>query len=258
MIDTHCHLTYPGLIERASEVIAAANDAGVHRMISVGTSPADARKALELAEQYACVYVAAGLHPHHAPAPAPGSDSMLMELRELLAHPKVVALGEMGLDWHYPDPSREHQRAAFASQLTLMDHFRGPGVIHNREATDDTLAIIREAGIAGDRFVFHCFTGKRDELDAILDLGAMVSFTGIVTFKNAADLAEASDHVPLDRLMIETDSPYLTPIPHRKVKINEPRYVVHVAEFLAGRRNMSVPDFTAAVDANAVRFFSLE
>ncbi|MCC6681855.1 MAG: TatD family hydrolase [Phycisphaeraceae bacterium] len=256
MIDTHCHLTYPGLIERAPEVIAAAQAAGVQRMISVGTSPDDARKALELAKRYDCVRVAAGLHPHHAPAP--GCDSMLTELRELLAHPKVVALGEMGLDWHYPDPPRDQQRAAFAAQLALMhDGWSGPGVIHNREATDDTLAMIREAGTPGERFVFHCFTGTRDELDAILDLGAMVSFTGIVTFKNAADLAEASDRVPLDRLMIETDSPYLTPIPHRKVKINEPRYVVHVAEFLAARRNMSVQDFTAAVDANAVRFFGL-
>jgi len=253
MIDTHCHLTYDGLIERVDEVIAVARVAGVDRMISVGTSPDDARRAVALAERFAGVYVAAGVHPHYS---THGVD--LAALRELAQHEKVVALGEMGLDRHYPDPPPQVQRPAFAAQLELMSEFPHlPGVVHNREATDDTLAMIRDSGVPGNRFVFHCFTGPRKELDAILDTGAMVSFTGIVTFGSARDLAEASDRVPIERLMIETDSPYLTPEPHRKVRPNEPRYVVHVAAFLAQRRGMSVEEFTETVDANAERFFGL-
>jgi TatD DNase family protein len=286
MIDTHCHLTYDGLHERVDGVIADAVAAGVDRMVTVGTSPADARKAVALTRRYDNVYATAGLHPHYAgdwPSP-----SLLIEaLRDLLADPKVVALGEMGLDKHYPDPPMKMQRAAFAAQLQLAGELGSgvlglgsgknkscvpgiapskspdprpqtlPIVIHNREATDDTLAMIAEAGIPGERFVFHCFTGTPDEVDKILAIGAMVSFTGIVTFKSAAAIAQASDRVPLDGLMIETDSPYLAPEPHRKVRPNEPKYVVHIAKFLAKRRGMTVDEFTAAVDSNAERFFGL-
>ena len=131
------------------------------------------------------------------------------------------------------------------------------GVIHNREATDDTLAMIADHGVDAARLVFHCFTGSAAEVDAILAVGAMVSFTGIVTFGGAASVAAASDRVPLERLMIETDSPFLTPAPHRKVRPNEPKYVPHVAKFLAKRRGMPIAEFVAAVDGNADRFFGL-
>jgi len=253
MIDTHCHLTYAGLHDRVDDVIADAQAAGVDRLISVGTTPADARDALTLAERFDNVYATAGIHPHHAQQ---ASDAGA--LSELADHPKIVALGEMGLDYHYPDPPRDVQHGVFGQQLELMHAFAHlPGVIHNREATDDTLAMIRAAEVPGERFVFHCFTGDRCEVDAILDLGAMVSFTGIVTFRNAAQIAEASDRVPMDRLMIETDSPYLAPEPHRKARPNEPKYVVHVAEFLARRRRMTTEAFAERVDANAERFFRL-
>ena len=257
MIDTHCHLTYPGLIERAEAVIADARAAGVRRMISVGTSPQDAAAALRLAEGHDGVYVAAGLHPGHADE-APDPSALQASLRPLLDHPRVVAVGEMGLDQHYPDPPLAQQRRVFAVQLELMQQRPElPGIIHNREATDATLAMIRESGVAGDRLVFHCFTGPEAELQQILDLGAMVSFTGIVTFGGAAAVAEASDRVPLERLMIETDSPYLTPAPFRKVRPNEPKFVAEVARFLAQRRGMAVQDFVAQVDGNAERFFNL-
>lgn len=257
MIDTHCHLTYDGLHERVDDVIADAVAAGVDRMITVGTSPADARKAIALAGRYDNIYATAGLHPHYAgdwPSP-----TMLIEaLRDLVSQPRVVALGEMGLDKHYADPPMKMQQAAFAAQLELAAEFPDlPIVIHNREATDDTLAMIADSELPGERFVFHCFTGTPDEIDKILAIGARVSFTGIITFKNAAAIAEASDRVPLERLMIETDSPYLAPEPHRKVRPNEPKYVVHVAEFLAKRRGMAVDAFAQAVDANADRFFGL-
>ena len=289
MIDTHCHLTYDGLHERVDRVIADAGQAGVDRMITVGTSPADARKAVALTKRFKNVYATAGLHPHYA-QDWPNLDTLAGALRELVADPKVVALGEMGLDKHYPDPPMAMQRAAFAVQLQLASELGAgvlgmgssqkeidpgplasgkpldpiprpqhplPIVIHNRKATDDTLAMIADSGIPGERFVFHCFTGSVAEVEAILGIGAWVSFTGIITFKNAGDIAQASDRVPIDRLMVETDSPYLAPEPHRKVRPNEPKYVVHVAEFLAKRRGMSVDEFAQAVDANADRFFGL-
>ncbi len=258
MIDTHCHLTYDGLHERVDDVIANAVAAGVDRMITVGTTPADARKAVALTRRYDNIYATAGLHPHYAGEWT--SPTLLTEaLRELLTETKVVALGEMGLDRHYPDPPIAQQRAAFAAQLELANELSSlPIIIHNREATDDTLAMIADSGLPGERFVFHCFTGTPDEVEAILAIGAMVSFTGIITFKNAKAIAEASDRVPLDRLMIETDSPYLAPEPHRKVRPNEPKYVVHVAKFLAKRRGMGLSEFTATVDSNAQRFFGLK
>ncbi|MEM6856090.1 MAG: TatD family hydrolase [Planctomycetota bacterium] len=261
MIDTHCHLTYDGLHERVDNVIEAAQQNGVDRMITVGTTPNDAAKAVALAERFDQVYATAGLHPGYSDNVTDHA-ALKAGLRKLLAHPRVVAVGEMGLDRHYPDPPMAKQRPAFAAQLELMNELAEagrpmPAVIHNREATDDTLAMIADHGVAGERLVFHCFTGSVAEVEQILAIGAMVSFTGITTFKGAASVAEASDRVPLDRLMIETDSPYLTPAPYRKVRTNEPKYVRYVAEFLAERRGMTVREFTAAVDANAERFFGL-
>ena len=258
MIDTHCHLTYPGLAERVDGVIADARAAGVDRMVSIGTTPADARRAAALAERYPGVFATAGVHPGHA-AEVDDLSRLADELAELLEHPRVVALGEMGLDYHYPNPPPDVQRRVFAAQLALM-HGR-PGlnaVIHNREATDDVLALLADSGLPGERFVFHCFTGSVAEVERILAFGATVGFTGIVTFKSAGNVAEASDRVPLNRLLIETDSPYLTPAPHRKVKVNEPKYVPHVAAFLAERRGLTVDELAAAVNANAERFYRLD
>lgn len=263
MIDTHCHLTYDGLLERVDEVLANAEQAGVDRMISVGTTPADAERARALSVRKPNVYFTAGLHPHYAEGYT-DKPALLDALREKLADPKCVALGEMGLDRHYPDPPMDLQRRVFEWQLELASEkgdkyiFSRPIIIHNREATDETLAVLRASGIAPQRFVFHCFTGTAGELEAILGFGAMVSLTGIVTFNSAKALAEASDTIPLDRLMIETDAPYLTPEPHRKVRPNEPRYVADVARFLAARRGLTLDEFTAAIDANAQRFFNLK
>jgi TatD DNase family protein len=261
MIDTHCHLTYEGLHERIDEVVAAAEGAGVDRMISVGTSPGDARMAVTLAGQYEGIFATVGLHPLHAQECADRA-ALQAAIRALVGYPKVVALGEMGLDRHYGDPPFEQQQQVFSWQLELAAELSAAGrnwpmIIHNRKATDDVLAMIASSGLPAWRFVFHCFTGSAEEVEAILAAGAMVSFTGIVTFKNSADLAAASDRVPLNRLMIETDSPYLTPEPFRKIRPNEPRYVSDVARFLAQRRGIDLNDFVAAVDANAERFFRL-
>jgi len=256
MIDTHCHLTFKALLDQVEAVVGRAGDAGVDRMVSVGISPSDARVAVGLADRFDPVYATVGVHPHYADQ-CTDQGAVIGAMRELVGHPKVVAVGEMGLDKHYPDPPMEDQRRVFGWQLDAARGLNKPIIIHNREATDEVLGMIGDSGIPGERFVFHCFTGTRLELDAILDIGAMVSFTGIVTFKSAKSLADCAARVPLDRLMIETDSPYLTPEPHRKVRPNEPCYVPWVAGFLGERRGMAPEAFVAAVDRNAQRFFGL-
>ena len=257
MIDTHCHLTYDPLHAQVDAVVERASVAGVDRMISVGTTPDDADHAVALTERFDGVYATVGVHPHYA-AKWPDRQAVVNAMHDLASHDRVVALGEMGLDKHYPDPPMTDQRRVFEWQLGVMHELPDlPGIVHNREATDDVIAMIRASAVDGTRFVFHCFTGKPKEIDRILDLGAMVSFTGIVTFDSAKHVAEASDRVPIERLMIETDSPFLTPAPHRKVRPNEPRFVPYVAEFLARRRGMPVAEFTGAADANAARFFGL-
>lgn len=266
MIDTHCHLTYDGLRDRLDEVLAYAKTRGVTGMVSVGTAPDDSALAVELAsacnakrdETGVSVWTTAGLHPLHSDE-VTDLPAMVDALRNTLDKPGVVALGEMGLDQHYPEPALEIQIPAFEAQLELAAEREGlPVVIHNRKATDRTLSILRSSGLPGDRFLFHCFTGSPEEARAILDFGAWLGFTGIVTFKSARDVAEASDLVPRDRLMIETDSPYLTPEPHRKVRPNEPGYVADVAAFLANRRGETLHAFTEQTDANARRFYGLD
>ncbi len=256
MIDTHCHLTFEPLRVQLADVLARAHDVGVHRMISVSTTPDDARAACAIAEAHDAVFATVGLHPHYTEQCA-DQQAVTESMRLLSTHPRIVAFGEMGLDRHYDDPPIEVQRRAFDWQLQVAAQHDLPIIIHNREATDETIAMIRASGIPGERFVFHCFTGNRREHDLIMQLGAMISFTGIVTFKNAGEIAACAKATPLDRLMIETDSPYLTPEPHRKVRPNEPCYVVHVAQFLAAQRDMPLDAFTATVDANAQRFFRL-
>lgn len=258
MIDTHCHLTYNGLYERVESVVERARSASVDRMITVGTTPQDAQRAVETAGRFEGVFAAIGVHPHYA---ADCLDRQLLAdtIRNLAADKKVVALGEMGLDQHSDDPPLADHSRVLEWQLDLareIDHL--PVIIHNREATNQTLDLLRASKISPERFVFHCFTGDADEMKAVLDFGAMVSFTGIITFKNAKLLAACAAAAPLDRLMVETDSPYLTPEPHRKIRPNEPCYVPHVARFLAGRRSMNEKNFIDQMDANAERFFSLD
>ncbi len=256
MIDTHCHLTYDQLSSQIDDVLARARSAGVDRMITIGTSPGDAQKSIAFANRYPGVYAAAGVHPHYSAA---HQDAGLLkdQLRALLAAPRVVAIGEMGLDRHYSDPTLDIQKVTFAIQLELARELDKSVIIHSRESIHDTIPMIRDSGIAGDRFVFHCFTGTDSELDAILAIGAYVSFTGVVTFKNSDALTASACRVPLDKIMIETDAPYLTPAPYRKVKTNEPSYLPHTAAHLAKARSIDYPTFLKTVDANADKFFRL-
>jgi TatD DNase family protein len=258
MIDTHCHLTFPELAGQLDAVIASAHAAGVHRMITIGTTPADAMKARDIAVKYADqgVFFAAGVHPNYGPQVTLAD---LPRIAELASHERCVAFGEMGVDYHYDDPPPAPQHELFAAQLEMVRYSRlnKPVIIHCRKAVDDTLAIIRASGIPGDQFVFHCFTESVDHCRKVLDLGAMISFTGVVTYKNAPEVRDAFMLVPMDRLMIETDAPFLSPEPHRKVRPNEPKFVSVIGRYLADLRGMDAQQFEQIIDANSERFFRL-
>ncbi len=256
LTDTHCHLTYDGLHERVPAVIAEALAAGVGRLVTVGTSVEDSRQGQALAAAHAEVYFSAGLHPLNATG-GENKAELLADLRVLAKDPKCVALGEMGLDKHHSEPPLPVQQASFEWQLELAGETGKPVIIHNRKATQETLAILRQSGLPGDRFVFHCFTGGVAEVEAILAFGAWVGFTGAVTFKNGKEIAEAFDKVPMGRVLVETDAPYLTPEPHRGVRPNAPRFVAEVADFLRRRRGLSMAEFAAQTSANAARFYRI-
>ncbi|MCC5830278.1 MAG: TatD family hydrolase [Phycisphaeraceae bacterium] len=257
MIDTHCHLTYPELNDRLGEVFDHARSRGVTRMITIGTTPSDSAEALRIASIHPHVYATAGIHPHHSER-IEDLAAAHEELESLLEHPRIVAIGEMGLDTHYKTPTLESQLPVLDMQLDLaVRHPDLPVVIHNRETTELLLERLGRRPIEPSRIIFHCFTGEERELDAILDYGAYVGLTGIVTFHSARMLARAADRIPMDRLLIETDSPYLTPEPNRKVRPNQPGFVADVAGFLAERRKMELDAFIAGVDENARRVFKL-
>jgi TatD DNase family protein len=264
MIDTHCHLTSDVLRNRLDEVLAAARAAGVRRMITVSTTSADCAAARALAAAHAEIWFSAGVHPLHADEPRDWS-----LVRDAAKDPRCVAWGELGLDNHYEKPPRAVQHAALEEELAFIarcaseDHLAKPVIVHCRDAFEDLLGIFRDwcsgsgAAMRPDRFVFHCFTGGPDEARRVLEFGAWISFTGVVTFHNAPEVAAAARIAPLDRMMVETDSPFLSPEPVRKVKPNEPCHVVHIANFLADLRGVPREEFEVVMDANAERFFAL-
>lgn len=250
-IDSHCHLTYPGLVEHTAEVLARAHAAGVDRCLTIGTHPADHLPALSLAQRHAELFVALGVHPHYAAELPP---AWLADLEAHLANaPKNLAIGECGLDYHYDFAPPAAQRNSFAPQLELARRRRLPVILHIREAHADGLAILQD--FPDLPCVVHCFTGTPDECRAWLDRGAYIGITGIVTYKNAPHVREDARLVPADRLLVETDSPYLSPEPVRKIKINEPAHVAHVARFLASLRGVTESELAAQTSANAARLF---
>ncbi len=255
LIDSHAHLTYPEFAGRIEDVLAQCRAAGVDKVITIGTSLSDARQAIELARQYPTrIHAAVGFHPHEADKV---SEADLMEMGELWADPRVVALGEMGLDYHYGFANRENQKKVFSRQLELARGREKPLVIHCREALDDAVPLLVNQGFTNQPVVFHCFTGTRAEADRISEHGWRISFTGIVTFPKSGDLQEIAKVYPADRLIVETDSPYLSPVPVRGVRPNEPAHVAHVARFLAELRGISFDELAAQTSANTNRFFRL-
>jgi len=250
MIDTHCHLTDLRLFRQYDAVLARAAEAGVDRVVTIGTDLEDDQAAIELCRLRPQIRCAIGVHPNYS-ADARVED--VAKLRELQKHPSVVALGEMGLDYHYDRAEPAHQRKIFEAQLQLASEVDRPVVIHCREAVDDTLAVMKS--FQKIPAVFHCFTGTRDEARKILDAGYWLGFTGVITFKKNDELREVVAMTPLDRLLVETDAPYLSPEPVRNVKTNEPAFVAHTARVAAQVKRLAYEEFDRVATENALRFY---
>lgn len=255
LIDTHCHLDRLDLAAHGGSLDAAleaARACGVQRFLCIGINVANAPTVKALAERYADVFCTVGVHPldlQDSQAPT------LQWLLDALAHPRVLAIGETGLDYHYRPQDAEQQQAAFRLHLEAAQLTGKPVVVHTREAREDTLRCLREAALpqAG---VLHCFTEDWAMAEAALDIGFYISFSGIVTFRNAEALREVARRVPADRLLVETDAPYLAPVPHRG-KANLPQYVREVAEYLATLRSVSYAQLCEQTGENARRLFGM-
>jgi TatD DNase family protein len=244
LVDSHCHLDDPKFDEDREQAIERARDAGVERLLAIGTGsgPPDLEAAVRLAERHDFIYATIGVHPHDA---AKASGETFARLRELAAHPKVVAIGEIGLDYHYDFSPRPVQAEVFARQLELAAEAGKPIVIHTREAWDDTLAQVADLPFGG---IMHCFTGDAAQARQVLDRGFHLSFGGVLTFPKAEAVREAARITPDDRLLVETDCPYLAPIPHRG-KRNEPAFMLETVRRLAEVRGSS-PERIAEITTN--------
>ncbi|MEZ5296381.1 MAG: TatD family hydrolase [Ilumatobacteraceae bacterium] len=248
LFDSHCHVYDDRMPDGPSAALDAARAAGVTGMVAVGCDRPTSEASIAVAAANDDVWASVGLHPHDADQ---GVDTIV----DLIESPGVVAIGEAGLDYFYDNSPRDTQRAAFAAQIQLAHQHDLPLVIHTRDAWDDTFDVLDAEGMPNGT-IFHCFTGGPDEARRCLDRGADVSFSGIVTFKTATDLQDAARIVPLDRMLIETDAPYLAPVPHRG-KTNQPAYVAHTAQFIADLRDVRIADVAEATAANARRAFRL-
>lgn len=255
MIDTHCHLADAKFRDDVEDVIARASAADVTQIISVGAigSIEKDRLTVEIAERHQNVFAVVGVHPHDAKDCTP---DRIAELRDLAASKRVVAIGESGLDFHYMHSPPDAQEASLRAHLALASALDLPIVIHCREAERRLIEVVRETGIPPRGGVIHCFTGDSNAAREFLALGFCISFSGIITFKNSAPIREAAAIVPDDRVMVETDSPYLAPEPYRG-KRNEPAYVTRTLEMLANLRHVDAAVLGAQIIANAARVFQL-
>ncbi len=254
LIDTHCHLCHKRLADHAGDYLIQAADFGVYTIICATSDLEESRAASQLAADHRGVFALAGIHPHEAKTV---DQAVLDEVRSLLDAPRCVALGEIGLDYHYDFSPRETQRDVFAAQLAIAAETQMPVVIHTREAFDDTMEILRASTVDKTATLFHSFTGNADEAQQVIDLGCSISYSGIMTFKNADAVRAAARITPLDKLMIETDAPFLSPEPVRSINPNVPAHVLHVATRLAEVRGSTLEKIGLATTANAERFFRL-
>jgi TatD DNase family protein len=254
LTDAHCHLTYEPFAD-IEAVLKRSRDAGITRWITIGTDLADSQKAVALAGRFENMFATVAIHPHNAKS---ADAQTIAAIKELAQNKKIVAIGETGFDLHYDFSTPKQQQDSFTKHLELAKELNLPVVIHSREAFDETMEILEahESGLKG--LVFHCYSGDVRQAKIILDKGWYISLTGVVTFKNAEKTREVAKYVPLDRLMIETDSPYLSPEPMRKQKVNEPALLIHTARFVAGLRGMDLTKFIEAVTSTTSRFFPLQ
>lgn len=249
-IDSHCHLNFPDLATHETELLANMQAAGVTHALCVSVNLPDFPSVLDMAQRHAHIYASVGVHPDYELDQEPDVDTLV----DLAQHPKVVAIGETGLDYYRLTGNLDWQRERFRCHIRAARQASKPLIIHTRSAADDTLRIMREEGADTIGGVMHCFTENQAVADAALALNFYISFSGIVTFKSAANLRAVARHVPLDRLLIETDSPYLAPVPHRG-KINQPAWVVHVAQTLADERGVEVAEIAQVTSDNFFRLF---
>ncbi len=254
LFDTHVHLNADQFSDDVKEVIARAQNEGVSTMVVVGFDEKTIQSALKLADTYDFIYAAVGWHPVDA---IDMTDDHLKWLEELASHPKVVALGEMGLDYHWDKSPKEIQKEVFRKQIRLAKKVKLPIIIHNRDASQDIVDILKEEGAKEVGGIMHCFGGSVEIARECLKMNFLISFGGPVTFKNAKKPKEVAAEIPLDKLLIETDCPYLAPHPYRG-KRNEPAYVKLVAEQIAELKGMSYEEVAIATTANAKRLFSIE
>jgi TatD DNase family protein len=254
LIDTHTHLDDARYNDDREAVIARAREAGLEAFITIGCDLATSRSAVALADHYPFVYASVGVHPHEVKHIG---EDWYDEFRGLAKSEKIVAYGEIGLDYHYNHSSPKEQRERFREQIQLARELTLPVIIHTREAQEDTIAILQEEKASEIGGVFHCFSGDAWLAKEVLDLGFCLSFSGILTFKNATALRAIAKNTPLDRLLIETDCPYLTPVPHRGER-NEPAYVSQVAKQLAELHpELSLEDIQRVTTENAKRIFKI-
>jgi TatD DNase family protein len=253
LIDSHCHLNYPGLVEDEGGVLERARARGVGGFLNISTRQREWADVVAGAERHPDVWASIGVHPHEADAhPDLGTQALV----DAAQHPKVVAIGECGLDYYYDKSDRDSQKARFRAQIEAARLTDLPLIIHTRDAEEDTAQILaEEAGKGGVRGVLHCFTGTQWLADRGLEIGFFISLSGIVTFKNAKELQEVAKTIPEDRLLVETDSPFLAPVPHRG-KPCEPAYVADTAAFVAGLRGVSPEALAEQTSANFFRLFS--
>ncbi|MBU3696358.1 TatD family hydrolase [Dechloromonas sp.] len=249
LVDSHCHLDFPDLANRLPELLQRMEENAVGLAVCIGVNLEDFPRVLALAEAHPQLWATVGVHPEYTDVREPDEN----ELLALANHPKVIAIGETGLDYYWQKDKPEWQRARFRTHIRAARRCGKPLVVHTRESAEDTLNVLAEEGADAVGGVMHCFTENWEVARRALDLGFYISFSGIVTFKNAAIVKDVAQKCPLNRILVETDSPYLAPMPYRG-KQNQPAYVRHVAEEIARLRDLSFEDVTAATTEN---FFTL-
>lgn len=249
LVDSHCHLDFPDLANRMPDILQRMQENQVDLAVCIGVNLEDFPQVIALAEQHAQLYATVGVHPEYTDVEEPDEDRLL----GLAAHPKVIAIGETGLDYYWQKDKPEWQRDRFRTHIRAAKRCEKPLAVHTRDSAADTLRVLKEEGADAVGGVMHCFTENWDIARLALDLDFYLSFSGIVTFKNATIVKEVAQKCPLDRLLVETDSPYLAPVPYRG-KLNEPAYVRYVAEEIAKLRMISVDEVRQATTDN---FFSL-
>ncbi len=253
-VDSHCHINFPELAARMPEIMQKMADNGVTHALCVSVDLPDFPQVLALAEQYPHIYASVGVHPDYEDTPEPSAEQLV----ELAQHPRIIAIGETGLDYFRLKGDLEWQRERFRQHIRASRLSRKPLIIHTRAAAEDTIRILREEGAGtadgGVAGVMHCFTESLEVALAAIEMGFYISFSGILTFKSAKDLQAVAKALPLERILIETDSPYLAPMPHRG-KMNEPGFVRHVGEFLADLKGVSVTEVQETTTKNFFKLF---